>query len=124
MMGAGDIPPNPSELLGAKRMGDMIEFLSSAYNFIILDLPPVNEVADALVVSRLVHGMIMVVRKDYATRSSVAEAMRRLNYVKAKVLGFVVTHADVRGGKYKAGKNSQYGYGYHAAENAKKESDG
>lgn len=78
-----------------------------------LRLPPVNEVSDALVASRLAHGIVMVVRQGYATRSSVAEAMRQLDHVSAKVVGFVMTHADVQDGRaYQRGK---YRYSYSAA---------
>lgn len=108
IVGAGDTPPNPSELLGSGRMREAINSFSQAFDFIILDLPPVNEVSDALVVSRLTHGMIMVVRQGYATRSSVADAMRQLGNVDAKVLGFVMTHTDGQGGKYKSYYKGKY----------------
>lgn len=118
IIGSGETPPNPSELLGSGRMSSVVKNLSESFDFIILDLPPVNEVSDALVASRLAHGIIMVVRQGYATRSSVAEAMRQLSYVDAKVLGFVMTHAESQGGKYKSYKG-KYGYG-----EGKKESGG
>ena len=91
-------------------MRKVIADLSAMFDFIILDLPPVNEVADALVVSQLTQGMLMVVRQGYASRTSVAEAMRQLSYINAKVLGFVVTYTDGVGGKYKSYK--KYGYKY------------
>ena len=112
VISAGDIPPNPSELLGTEQMKALIQHLSGRFEFIILDLPPVNEVSDALVASRLTNGMLMVVRQGYATRSSVAEAMRQLSYSEAKVLGFVVTRTDGQGGKYKSYRKGQYGYRY------------
>lgn len=106
VLSAGEVPPNPSELLGTWRMRDVINHFAAYFDFILLDLPPVNEVSDALVVSRLTQGMIVVVRQGYATRSSVADAMRQLSYVDAKVLGFVMTHTDGQGGKY--GKYKSY----------------
>ena len=117
VMSAGPTPPNPSELLGSERMKSMLKSISPNFDFIILDLPPVNEVSDALVASRLSHGIIMVVRQGYATRSSVAEAMRQLGYVDAKVLGFVTTHSEDQGRKYKSAYKGKYGYA-----SAKKES--
>lgn len=117
VMSAGPTPPNPSELLGSERMKTMVKGIAPGFDFIVLDLPPVNEVSDALVASRLTHGIIMVVRQGYATRSSVAEAMRQLGYVDAKVLGFVMTHAEGQGGKYKSAYQGKYGYA-----NTKKES--
>lgn len=94
IVSSGSIPPNPSELLGTKAVSILIDNLSKNYNFIILDLPPVTEVADALVASRLTDGMIIVVRQNYANRQDVADAMQQFSYVNAKILGFVMTHSD------------------------------
>lgn len=110
VMSAGPTPPNPSELLGSERMKAVLKNVAPGFDFIVLDLPPVNEVSDALVASRLTHGIIMVVRQGYATRSSVAEAMRQLGCVDAKILGFVMTHSEGQGGKYKGGYQGKYGY--------------
>ena len=110
VMSAGDAPPNPSELLGSDRMRDAVQSLGKTFDFIILDLPPVNEVSDALVASRLTHGIIVVVRKGYATRSSVAEAIRQLDHVNAKVMGFVMTYTDSTEKKYKSAYQGKYGY--------------
>lgn len=99
VISSGDIPPNPSELLGAKSFETLLEFLSGEYDFIVFDLPPVTEVADALVASKLTDGMIVVVRRNYANRRALAAAMRQLSYVDAKVLGFVMTCANTGKGK-------------------------
>lgn len=96
---SGDIPPNPSELLGAKSAAILLEVLSEDYDFILFDLPPVTEVADALVASKLTDGMIVVVRQDYANRRALADTMRQLSYAGAKVLGFVMTYANADKGK-------------------------
>lgn len=113
---SGDIPPNPSELLGSEQMKTTLEVFSQTADFIILDLPPINEVSDALVVSRLVDGIVMIVRQNYSSRRALAEAMRQLEQANAKVLGFVMTAANTMNkwsgykGKYK--KYSRYGYRY------------
>lgn len=109
IISAGDIPPNPSELLGAKSVDILIEVLSGDYDFILVDLPPVTDVADALVASKLTDGMIVVVRQNYANRRALADTMQQLQYVEAKILGFVMTCAG-------AGKSKKYykrygGYG-------------
>ena len=72
-----------------------------------MDLPPVCEVSDALIVSKLTDGMLMVVRQDYSTSTDLEYAMRQLEYVDAKVLGFVYNGADskTRRYKYKYGKS-------------------
>ena len=119
---AGDIPPNASELLASKRMEYTLEYLSKYYDYILLDLPPVTVVADALVASKLVSGMVVVVRQDYVGRAALSETMRQLKYVNAKVLGFVFNSVDdhtlpynkrsYRKGYYKGKYGYQYGYQY------------
>jgi len=116
VMSSGPTPPNPTELLGSERMKTAIRNISGDYDFIILDLPPVNEVSDALVTSRLTHGMIMVVRQGYATRSSVGDAMRQMETVGVKVLGFVITYSNSQSAKYKSYYYGNYGYGYSKAK--------
>lgn len=109
---AGGFPPNPSELLGAKQMKTLIEALSSSYDFIIMDLPPVTEVVDAVVASKLTDGMVVVVRQNYANRRALAETMQQLKYAEAKVLGFVMTFSGFQTkGKYRTYREG-YGYGY------------
>lgn len=114
VMASGDIPPNPSELLGSEQMKNAVGLLSEGFDFMLLDLPPVTEVSDALTASRLVDGMLVVVRQNYADRASLAEAMRQLQYVGAKLIGFAVTCADSQGGKYKSYKKGGC-YGYESA---------
>lgn len=111
VIASGDIPPNPSELLSSNRMSKTVERLSESFDFILLDLPPINAVSDPLVVSRLVDGMILVVRQNYSNRRSLSEAVRQLRFVEANLLGFVMTGANAgeKGGRY--GKNG-YGYSY------------
>lgn len=112
---AGDIPPNPSELLGSERMRLVIESLAAEYDFVLLDLPPVTAVSDALVAANLTDGMIIVVRQDVCSRHALAETMHQMEVVKEKILGFVFTSSDDRGGSYYKRKkyyNRGYGYGY------------
>lgn len=117
---AGEIPPNPSEMLSSRRMQLVIETLSKAFEYIIIDLPPINAVSDGLAVSKLLSGMIMVVRQDYCDQHALAEAMRQMEFLKVKVLGFVLNGTDSetnryrygRGGKYRQYYKSGYGYGH------------
>lgn len=108
---AGDIPPNPSELLGSKQFKTLIESVTPYYDFIVLDLPPVGEVSDALIVSKRVDGMIVVVRQDFTSQADLDNTMRQLEYVNAKVVGFVYNDASQKGRSYgyKYGKYGKYG---------------
>lgn len=117
---AGDVPPNPSELLGSEQMKKFLQEMEQRYDYVILDLPPVNAVADGLVISKLVQGMVMVVRQDYDDFRSVDDALRRMEYLQCKVLGMVLNCAGLRGGRYgyrykrygKYGGYKRYGYRY------------
>lgn len=99
---AGDLPPNPSELLSSRQMGNLVEEFGRDFSYIIIDLPPVTAVTDALIVSKLTDGLVMAVRQNYATRRELDDAMRQLEYAQAKILGFVMTDAaeGSQGGKY------------------------
>lgn len=115
---AGDMPPNPSELLGSNRMHTLLQTLSCSYDYILIDLPPITAVSDALVVSKLVNGIVMVVRYDYAERGSLDDAIRQLQFVNARILGFVFNGASEGGSGY--GKHYSRYYqkdgGYYKAD--------
>lgn len=98
---AGKTPPNPSELLASDMFAKLIEKVENFYSFIILDLPPVCEVSDALIVSKLTDGMVMVVRQDYSRSTDLSYAMRQMEYVNAKILGFVYNGAGSKTKRYK-----------------------
>ena len=104
---SGDIPPNPTELLSSNKMSSTLNSLTSVFDVIIVDLPPVTAVSDALILSKLVDGMIVVVRQEYCDRSAVNEAIRQLKFVDTKILGFVMTGADTQKKGYK-----RYGKSY------------
>jgi len=106
---AGNIPPNPSELLGSKRMEKLLEQMKGYYDYIILDSPPINMVTDAVILANQTDGVLFVVRAGHAERGAVMHALDQLEYAQAKVLGFVLNGASGEGGSY--GKYRRYGYG-------------
>ena len=97
VIAAGRIPPNPMELLSSLRMEKMIAKLREDYDYILLDLPPVGEVGDALAASKLTDGMLLVVRQDLCDKVSLNTAARQLAFVDAKILG-IVFNCTVDGG--------------------------
>lgn len=107
---SGDIPPNPSELLSSDRMGKIIEELSKVYDYIILDLPPVTIVSDAVAVSKWIQGIVLVVRKGISNRQMLAETLRQLKLVNIRVLGFVFRDSGKTGGSY----SRKYRYKYYS----------
>lgn len=123
IIAAGSTPPNPMELLGSEQMIQQLTELKKEFDFIIFDLPPVNVVADGLVISQLVQGMVVVVRQDYGNRRSLSVAVRRLQYLNVKILGFVMTYSHTEKKAYKYHKYG-YGYGYGYGEYKKKDASG
>jgi capsular exopolysaccharide synthesis family protein len=118
---AGDIPPNPSELLGSKAFANLVDNVAESYDVVLLDLPPVGEVSDALVVSKVADGLIVVVRNDYTIQSDLDYTLRQCEMVGAKVIGFVYNGSATKSKKYKYGYGKKYKYGY-AANSGKKQS--
>lgn len=91
---AGRVPPNPSELLNAKRMENLIKLLRQEYDDIILDLPPVGEVSDALTAAKYTDGMLLVVRRNYCNSLLLRAAVRQFEEMQAKILGIVLNCAE------------------------------
>ena len=105
---AGEIPPNPSELLGSRRMEKLLIALREKFDYIIIDLPPVNIVSDALSVSPFISGMVVVVREEYTEKKELTHCMRQLSLSNVNVLGCVLNEARGNGGSY--GKYKKYKY--------------
>lgn len=105
---SGDIPPNPSELLGSRRMETVLKELKEAFDYIIIDLPPVNIVSDALSISSLITGMIVVIREDYTEKKELERCIRQLKLSNVNVLGCVLNEAKSGNGSY--GKYRKYKY--------------
>lgn len=77
----------------------MMELLRQRYDYIILDLPPVGEVGDALAVAKLTDGMLIVVRQNYCDRIALLSAIRQFEFVDAKILGIVFNCTTVDGSR-------------------------
>jgi len=115
---AGRIPPNPSELLGSQAMANLILSMRKKYDYIILDTPPVNMVTDSAVLAGRSDGVLFVVRANQSERGAVIHAVEQLDYVKAKVLGFILNGVSTEGasyGKYRYKRYGHYGYGRYKA---------
>jgi Mrp family chromosome partitioning ATPase len=85
-------------------MDKMLQKLRGSYDYIILDLPPVGEVSDALAVARITDGMLLVVRQNQCDRHSLGAAIRQFEFVGSRILGVVfncVGQDGTRYGKYR-----------------------
>ncbi len=107
---AGDIPPNPAELLSSNNMKNLVERLSKEFDYVILDLPPVTVVSDAVIASKYVKGFVLVVRDNYVDKDELSETIRQLEVAEAKILGIAYNVHDSGKGKY-----YKKGYNYYSS---------
>ena len=112
VVAAGSLPPNPIELLSSQRMLNFVNRLREAYDYILLDLPPVGEVSDSMVAAKLADGVLLVSRQNYCNRLALADAIRQFEFVGIRILGVLVNAAtEDSGGKYYKSRYRKYGYG-------------
>lgn len=104
----GEISDHPAELLNSDRFQKLLDAVSANFEYVIVDLPPVNAVADAVNVSRLVDGMLVVIREDHCPRYVLTDCMEQLKFAKANVLGFVMNGCLEGAGKHHQYKNQYY----------------
>ena len=103
---SGPIPPNPSELLGTKRMESLLESFRDQYDMVIIDAPPVGVVTDAAILSTKVDGLIFVTAAGQTDVDTIKRSKELLENVKANILGVVLNKVDVQSRDY-------YKYGYY-----------
>lgn len=109
IISSGDNPPNPIELLSSSKMARVITKLKDAYDYIILDLPPVGEVSDAMVAAKLTDGILLVVRQDYCNSVALSSAVSQFEFIESRILGIVLNCVGESSGKY-----TRYGKGYYS----------
>ena len=102
---AGVIPPNPSELLGSEQMKNLLKRAKEQYDYVLIDTPPVMPVTDALIVSRFVDGMILVIASAEVKVEMARDVKNQLVNAGANILGVVLN--KVRS------EHHGYGYGYY-----------
>ncbi len=112
IMPSGVLPPNPSELLGSKRMEATLQALSKHYDYIVVDLPPINIVSDALAISQYIDGIIVVIREDYTEKKELENCIRQLRLSNVKVLGCVMNETKEGKGYYSKYRYKRY-YRYY-----------
>jgi polysaccharide biosynthesis transport protein len=113
----GPLPPNPAELLMTKRFSVVLEELAKRFDRVILDSPPLQAVTDAVVLSKQVDGVILVVRAGKTLREEIKRSSKQIRDVGGSIFGVIVNELDTsdRNGYY----YSYYGYGPDPKELAK-----
>ena len=112
----GVIPPNPSELLGSEQMKNVLQRAKEQYDYVLIDTPPVMPVTDALIVSRFVDGMILVIASAEIKVEMARDVKKQLQHAGANILGVVLN--KVRS------EHHGYGYGYYYYYGSKGASNG
>lgn len=116
---SGRNPPNPIELISSHMMEELLSSLRESYDYILLDLPPIGEVSDALVVAKMIDGILLVTRQNYGNTVALTGAVQQFEFVESRILGIVLNAMVEQGGgygyRYRYGKryykhSSRYGY--------------
>lgn len=113
----GEVPLNPSELLGSRKMDELIKKLSTMYDRIIFDTPPILAATDAVVLSTKVDSVVLAVKSGGTHRTAAQRSVQSLRAVNAHIVGavFNMVRPDQRGSYY-----YYYHYGHHADPKGKK----
>lgn len=99
---SGPIPPNPTELLGSKRMKNILDKMKEEYDMIIIDSPPVGIVTDAALLSTLADGTLLVCLTGKTELEAIKLSKAALDKVNANIVGVIMNKVSVKKGKYYA----------------------
>lgn len=86
---SGPKPPNPSEMLGSKRMDQVMTILAEQYDYIIYDLPPVSNITDAQILAAKADATVMVARENQTNKQDFVQAVNQLKIAKANLIGVI-----------------------------------
>ncbi|MCP4297808.1 MAG: polysaccharide biosynthesis tyrosine autokinase [Proteobacteria bacterium] len=110
IIASGPIPPNPSELLNSNKFAEMVIALEKWVDIILFDSPPVLNVTDSLVLTKLVDAMILVSRAGETHYDSLKKGLKLLNNINAPIIGAVINGVQKKhAGYYYYGYQSYYG---------------
>ncbi len=110
LLAAGTAPPNPAELLSSTAMDKLFEKLDSQFDYVIVDSVPVLGLADGVVVSAKVKGVLMVTAAGQVGKGALREAVKRLRSVRAPIIGALLNMIEPNSSEY--GYYSRYYYNY------------
>ena len=113
VLAAGTIPPNPTELLSAPMTEKIFASLQKAFDYVIVDTPPVSLVTDAAVLCRMADGVLLVVRPGVTTIQSAQLSKKNLEAVNAHILGVVMNGYNGTQSGRRDGYSYAYSYSYY-----------
>lgn len=97
---SGPIPPNPSELLASKQMGEVLAEMKERFDIVIFDTPPILAVADAQILANQVDASLLVVSSSKTEKDAALKAKELLTQAKSKLLGAVLNNRKMEEGNY------------------------
>jgi len=109
LLGSGQMPPNPAELLNGRRIQQVFKTLSAMFDLVLIDSPPVLPVTDAVVLAKDADATLLIVAANQTSRGDLQRAAEKLAQVNARVVGIVLNETSRQSGGY--GYGYQYGYG-------------
>ncbi len=121
---AGPIPPNPAELISSERMRVMLRMLSSRYDHIIIDSPPLITVTDPVILSTMVDGSMLVVQSGRSTKEMIRRARQELAGVNARIFGVILNNVDIKRDGYDEYYYHRYYSNYTNSNNSSKGGSG
>ncbi|MFI7146416.1 polysaccharide biosynthesis tyrosine autokinase [Nonomuraea sp. NPDC050022] len=104
---SGQIPPNPSELLGSRGMRQVIDQVMDDYDIVIVDAPPLLPVTDAATLSAICDGVLLVARYGKTRQEHIVRGTELLTSINARIVGTVMNFVPAKASRYDG-----YGYGY------------
>ena len=118
----GTIPPNPTELLFDERLKQTIDTVREQYDYVLIDCPPVELVADTQIIEKLADRTIFVVRAGLLERSMLSELEKIYDEKKYKNMSLILNGTEGSGGRYGYCYGYRYGYGsgYHYGSDGKR----
>ena len=111
---SGPLPPNPSELLGSKRMQQLLTALQLAADIVVIDSPPVTAVSDTAIIASRVDGVLLILKAGQTRREALKHAVHALKQVNAHILGAVLNGVQGKESGYYFNYDSSYGYAYNS----------
>lgn len=113
MMPVGTIPPNPTELLQDGRLKELFDALKDSFDYIFIDCPPINIVADTQIISKVADRTVFIVRAGLLERSMLPELEADFRDGRYPGLCMVLNGTVSKGGRYGYSYGYSYGYGYY-----------
>jgi protein-tyrosine kinase len=93
---SGPLPPNPSELVGSRRMRELIAATATDFDLVLCDSPPIISVTDGIALAAQCDGVVLVIRAGAIAHDAIRRATEQIEAVKSRVLGVLLNNVDLR----------------------------